>query len=123
MKSKVSMKPFLWLIVLIMSLLVTTVETFTISKPTNTLRPRTAATTALLDTTRTCRALTNWSPTSDATSCMALYGKGADDDSDKDIVDNFDAEGFGGYLAPYAIALLASLVVTAAFFKFVLLDY
>ena len=42
---------------------------------------------------------------------------------DDDIVDNFDAEGFGGYLAPYALAAVASILVTAAFFKFVLLDY
>ena len=118
------MNPFLFLIVLILSLLGTTVEAFTISKPTNTFRPRSAATTAaLLDTSPTCKALTNWLPASDDTSQVALYGKRTDDDSDKDIVDNFDAEGFGGYLAPYAIALLASLVVTAAFFKFVLLDY
>jgi len=35
----------------------------------------------------------------------------------------FDSEGFAGYLAPYALALLASIVITAGFFKFVLLDY
>lgn len=36
---------------------------------------------------------------------------------------NFDGEGFAGYLAPYALALVASIAVTAAFVKFVLLDY
>lgn len=40
-----------------------------------------------------------------------------------DDVDNFDAKGFGSYLAPYALALLASIGVTYAFVKFVLLDY
>ena len=37
--------------------------------------------------------------------------------------DNFDAAGFGGYLAPYAIAFVASIGITALFVKFVLLDY
>lgn len=36
---------------------------------------------------------------------------------------NFDGEGFAGYLAPYALAMVASIAVTAAFVKFVLLDY
>lgn len=36
---------------------------------------------------------------------------------------NFDGEGFAGYLAPYALAAVASIAVTAAFVKFVLLDY
>jgi len=56
---------------------------------------------------------------------VALLGKETDDDdeSNTDLVDNFDAQGFGGYLAPYAIALAASVAVTAAFFTFVLLDY
>lgn len=35
----------------------------------------------------------------------------------------FDQEGFANYLAPYAVALLGAALVTAAFFKFVLLDY
>ena len=44
--------------------------------------------------------------------------------SDKDDdVDNFDGQGFANYLAPYALALLASIGVTALFVKFVLLDY
>lgn len=38
-------------------------------------------------------------------------------------VDNFDGEGFANYLLPYALALVGSLVATAAIFKFVLLDY
>ena len=59
-----------------------------------------------------------------------------DDDEDKDEVDDnnsldtnntlisggkFDVKGFGGYLAPYVFAAVASIVVTVAFFKFVLL--
>jgi hypothetical protein len=40
-----------------------------------------------------------------------------------DSDNNFDAAGFGGYLAPYALALIASVAVTGAFVKFVLLDY
>lgn len=48
-----------------------------------------------------------------------------DEQSENDIQEasGFDGEGFTGYLAPYALALLASVAVTAAFFKFVLLDY
>ena len=44
------------------------------------------------------------------------------DGSDNDV-GNFDAKGFGSYLAPYALALFASVGVTYAFVKFVLLDY
>lgn len=36
---------------------------------------------------------------------------------------NFDGKGFAGYLAPYVLAVVASIGVTAAFVKFVLLDY
>ena len=39
------------------------------------------------------------------------------------INSNFDSEGFANYLAPYALAVLASIAVTAGFIKFVLLDY
>jgi hypothetical protein len=34
----------------------------------------------------------------------------------------FDAAGFAGYLAPYALALALSLAVTAAFIKVVMID-
>jgi hypothetical protein len=37
--------------------------------------------------------------------------------------DNFDGEGFANYLLPYAIALIGSVLATAAMFKFVLLDF
>ena len=48
-----------------------------------------------------------------------------DEQQEDSIADggNFDGKGFAGYLAPYAAALLVSLGVTAAFLKFVLLDY
>jgi hypothetical protein len=49
-----------------------------------------------------------------------------DEQSENDMQeakDGFDGEGFAGYLAPYALALLASVAITATFFKFVLLDY
>ena len=36
---------------------------------------------------------------------------------------NFDGKGFVNYLIPYALALLGSILATAAMFKFVLLDY
>lgn len=36
---------------------------------------------------------------------------------------DFDGAGFANYLAPYALALFGSIAVTAAFLKFVLLDY
>ena len=51
-----------------------------------------------------------------------LYATG-NDDKKGDLAENFDAQGFGGYLAPYAAALIASVLVTGAFIKFVLLDY
>jgi hypothetical protein len=48
-----------------------------------------------------------------------------DEVSENDIQDpsGFDGKGFAGYLAPYALAVLISIAVTAAIFKFVLLDY
>ena len=57
-----------------------------------------------------------------------LFAGGFDDDDDVDsesvqTQDNFDGKGFAGYLAPYALALVGSVAVTAAFVKFVLLDY
>lgn len=45
------------------------------------------------------------------------------DRSTETVGENFDANGFSGYLAPYALALLVSILVTGAFVKFVLLDY
>lgn len=35
----------------------------------------------------------------------------------------FDGEGFAGYLAPYALAVVASILVTGAFLKFIMMDY
>lgn len=40
-----------------------------------------------------------------------------------ETVINFDAAGLGNYLAPYLIAFLASIGITGAFVKFVLMDY
>jgi hypothetical protein len=61
---------------------------------------------------------------------IALFEKNSDRDENdenmvpsnsKDLVERFDGDGFVGYLAPYALALLASVAITAAFFKFVLM--
>ena len=46
-----------------------------------------------------------------------------EDEDDLLVEDRMDLGGFAGYLAPYALALVLSLGVTAAFLKFVLLDY
>mmetsp|Transcript_46969 Transcript_46969/g.98531 ORF Transcript_46969/g.98531 Transcript_46969/m.98531 type:complete len:105 (+) Transcript_46969:154-468(+) len=51
---------------------------------------------------------------------------GLDDDNqiaNSDEDDNFDGKGFANYLGPYALAFVASIAVTGAFVKFVLLDY
>ena len=40
-----------------------------------------------------------------------------------DVQNNFDGKGFANYLAPYALAFVASIAITAAFVKFVLMDY
>ena len=37
--------------------------------------------------------------------------------------DNFDAAGFGNYLAPYLLAFVISIAITGGFVKFVLMDY
>ena len=42
---------------------------------------------------------------------------------EKTLEERMDLAGFGGYLAPYALALILSIGVTGAFFKFVLMDY
>lgn len=39
------------------------------------------------------------------------------------IPEKLDAQGFASYLAPYALAVLASLAVTAAFIRFVLMSF
>lgn len=48
-----------------------------------------------------------------------------DNDDQKGVSesDNFDAAGFGNYLAPYLLAFLVSIGITFAFVKFVLMDY
>jgi hypothetical protein len=48
---------------------------------------------------------------------------GQNNDNELETKDNFDAKGLANYLGPYALALLVSLGVTAAFVKFVLMDY
>ena len=40
-----------------------------------------------------------------------------------EVQDNFDGKGFAGYLGPYAVAFVGSIVVTLSFVKFVLMDY
>ena len=47
----------------------------------------------------------------------------SDDQNGVSESDNFDAAGFGNYLAPYLIAFLVSIGITGAFVKFVLMDY
>lgn len=61
---------------------------------------------------------------------VALYESSNGDDGDKNdnnqaaaADDSFDGRGFANYLAPYALTLVASIVVTGLFVKFVLLDY
>lgn len=48
---------------------------------------------------------------------------GENNESDMKEVKGFDGEGFAGYLLPYALTALAGLIVTGAFFKFVMMDY
>ena len=62
------------------------------------------------------------SSTSTSSSSELFQSLESNDEDDNDV-DNFDANGFGNYLAPYALAVLASVGVTFAFVKFVLLDY
>ena len=45
------------------------------------------------------------------------------DTSIESTEDRMDLDGFSNYLAPYAFALILSVGVTAAIFKFILLDY
>eukprot|EP00980_Cylindrotheca_fusiformis_P020059 scaffold7139_cov115-Cylindrotheca_fusiformis.AAC.9 len=51
-----------------------------------------------------------------------LEGKphGVEYDTEKD---SFDGNGFSNYLGPYVVALIASVVVTGGFVKFVLMNY
>jgi len=43
--------------------------------------------------------------------------------SNEENEDKFDGKGFANYLAPYVLTVIASLVVTGAFVKFVMADY
>lgn len=52
-----------------------------------------------------------------------VEAKQAGETSESGAEENFDGEGFANYLAPYAVALLASIAVTGGFVKFVLMDY
>jgi hypothetical protein len=54
-----------------------------------------------------------------------LLATGDDSNEDDNLLtdDNFDAAGFAKYLAPYALAVVAALLVTGVFVKFVLMDY
>jgi hypothetical protein len=45
----------------------------------------------------------------------------AEDDSVEKA--GFDGEGFANYLGPYVLAFVAAIALTAAFVKFVLMDY
>lgn len=66
--------------------------------------------------------LANYGSTTEKRSMMSLCGKDTNDDDDN-LADNFDAAGFAGYLAPYALALVVSVLAFGVFFKFVLMDY
>ena len=57
-------------------------------------------------------------PSSNLSSSISMSSSNNDNNND-----NFDGEGFANYLAPYALALFASIAVTAGFVKFVLMDY
>lgn len=46
-----------------------------------------------------------------------------DEEMEVETKDNFDGKGLANYLGPYALALVASIAVTAGFVKFVLMDY
>ena len=48
---------------------------------------------------------------------------GSDEENEVETKDNFDGKGLANYLGPYALALVASVVVTASFVKYVLMDY
>mmetsp|Transcript_16927 Transcript_16927/g.28105 ORF Transcript_16927/g.28105 Transcript_16927/m.28105 type:complete len:117 (+) Transcript_16927:94-444(+) len=60
-----------------------------------------------------------------------LHSRAPNDDDDTALEEmdepnsegGLDVGGFAGYLAPYALAAIASIGVTAAFVKFVLMDY
>mmetsp|Transcript_13299 Transcript_13299/g.28114 ORF Transcript_13299/g.28114 Transcript_13299/m.28114 type:complete len:134 (-) Transcript_13299:406-807(-) len=58
-----------------------------------------------------------------------LFASDLDDNNERSGMEfleennNFDGDGFANYLGPYAVAFVASIAVTAAFFKFILLDY
>lgn len=60
---------------------------------------------------------------------MVQLMAGLDDDNNQQVEnnsvmqDNFDGKGLANYLGPYALAFVLSIGVTAAFVKFVLLDY
>ena len=52
-----------------------------------------------------------------------LSSKDNDYSQENNVSDSFDGKGFLTYLAPYSLAFIFSIGITAAFVKFVLLDY
>jgi len=62
-------------------------------------------------------------PSSSFSSSTKLWSNNNNDNGDDDTVDTFDGKGFANYLAPYALALIASIGVTVAFVKYVLMDF
>eukprot|EP00536_Pseudo-nitzschia_multiseries_P004574 jgi/Psemu1/10255/gm1.10255_g len=65
---------------------------------------------------------TNTNTNTNTNTDLAPFGDSSNSNDDV-VQDNFDGEGFAKYLLPYAVALIGSVVATAALFKFVLLDY
>jgi hypothetical protein len=63
-------------------------------------------------------------PSSQFSASYPLQLSGNNNNGDgSDLDDNFDGDGFANYLAPYALAAIAAIVATGAFFNFVLMDY
>ena len=63
-----------------------------------------------------------------SSSSSSRLWEATDDDETKQIVDSsaedtFDGQRFASYLAPYVLTVVASIVVTGLFVKFVMLDY
>jgi len=54
---------------------------------------------------------------------ITASGSSVKEEKKKKGEEGFDPVGFAGYLAPYVATLLLSIVVTGAFFKFVMMDY
>ena len=128
MISGAAWRPSLWcLLVVLLATLSQPIDGFAVVHPTRSFRQTSSQT-----QTASSEVLMKHLSCNKSVVLQIPLQSRSNENSDDDVPDsgelqtsdnNFDGEGFAKYLAPYAVALLGSIVATYAMFKFVLMDY